>query len=337
MKNLTADKETISANLIVHLREELNDYGINFASDLTQIFGGYQTSTFHFQLDGVEGEMADRLVLRLYPPDYGTDNVIWESTLPNILLKAGLPVPKVHFVNADESVLGGAFVIMDYLPGEVLYTVSADELPRLLGQTHAMLHGIDPQPLIRKLNESGFDESRYGLTSQFDWLEDKAKTIPCIRESIKWLIKHRPTEPELPVVCHRDFHGLNILVDNDRVTGILDWGGLLITDPAFDVANTYTLHKIPAKYSDDDSSVDWDEMADQYLDTYRSLRPLNSANLEYYRVFRCLTILARGIAGLALQYQHPLVVRDLVAYIHKITGIRISVPAATTARGAVYD
>jgi len=75
------------------------------------------------------------------------------------------------------------------------------------------------------------------------------------------------------------------------------------------------------------SYVDWDLMARLYLSAYRTRKPLDDANLDYYRVRRCVMALVQGVEGQKV-WQHPLIVRDLLAAIHDITGIQISMPAA---------
>ena len=123
----------------------------------------------------------------------------------------------------------------------------------------------------------------------------------------------------------------NIMYDQGKVTGVLDWGGFSITDPAYDIGNTLVLITIAFKHlaasMDGVPSVDFDLMVKLYLAAYRAHRPLDSTNLDYYRVRRCVMSLAQGVEGQKV-WQHPLIVRDLLAYIHDITGIQTSMPAA---------
>ena len=73
-----------------------------------------------------------------------------------------------------------------------------------------------------------------------------------MREGLRWLVEHRPAEPARLSICHRDFHALNVLFADGEVTGIVDWGGLLVADPVFDVANTVMLLTIPGRLLKDD-------------------------------------------------------------------------------------
>ncbi len=324
------DEKTLSDELISYLRAKLGNPAVDFAAPLTRLRGGYETSTYRFTLDGASDELSRPLVLRLYPPFYGTRNAIWESTVQNILAGEGYPVARVYVVCTDMSILGGAFFIMDHLPGGLLAAAPPESVPVLMGKTHAELHNIDPDPLIKTLQDQGIAESAYRLASRFDWLRDKADKLPWIRQAVNWLLSNRPPEPERLAVCHGDFHPLNILSADGKVTAVLDWPGFAVTDPVFDVANSIVIITIPSKHlaasMDGVPSVDWDLMADLYLAAYRTHRSLDDANLDYYRVRRCVMALVQGFEGQKV-WQHPLIIRDLLAYIYDITGIQITMPA----------
>jgi aminoglycoside phosphotransferase (APT) family kinase protein len=328
--NNIRDAKALSDKLIAYLRAKLGNPAIDFAAPLTRLQGGYETTTYRFELDGASDELSGPLVLRLYPQFYGTRNAIWESTVQNVLAGEGYPVARVHVVCTDMTVLGGAFFIMDRLPGQLLAMAPRESVPRLLGKTQAELHNIDPAPLIKALDDKRIAERDYRLTSRFDWLGDRADKLGWIRQGVSWLLDNRPPEPEYLSACHGDFHPFNILYDEGEVTGVLDWPGFAIADPIFDVANSVVLITIPPKHlaasMGDFSSVDWDLMADLYVAAYRAHRPLDETNLDYYRVRRCVLALVQGVEGQKV-WQHPLIVRDLLAYILDVTGIQITLPA----------
>jgi len=330
MKNISTDKSLISDKLITYLRDQLKNPEIEYRQPLMQLQGGYETSIYQFQLKGVGGDLSQLLVLRLYPQFYGSQNAIWESTVQNALADEGYPVAKAHLICTDMTILGGAFFIMDYIPGQPLMFAASEIVPDLMGKTHAALHQIDPYPLVERMRLQGEDEYNYSFSSRMDWLKDRAQKLPWIAEAANWITENRPPEPERLSVCHGDFHALNILVKDGRVTGILDWGGFAIADPVFDVANTLVLTTIPTKYltasMEGFSSVDWDMAAELYLSAYQERRELDPTHLDYYRVRRCLMSLVQGVEGQKV-WQHPLIVADLISYIEKITGILIEIPA----------
>jgi hypothetical protein len=73
-------------------------------------------------------------------------------------------------------------------------------------------------------------------------------------------------------------------------------------------------------------TMDWDIAAERYLAAYRTHRPLDSTNLDYYRVRRCVLALVQGFYEGQEVWQHSLVLNDVVGYIQEITGIQIAVP-----------
>ncbi len=322
--------DQIAGRLIAYLRDELNDSTIEYDSPLIQLQGGFETAIYQFQLKGVQKELNKRLVLRLYPESYGPENAVWESSIQNALAKERYPVAKAYFICTDKSIIGGAFFIMDFLSGKPMMTAPVEAIAGILGQSHAAMHGIDPEPLIKSLSEQGIDKNTCRLSNRFVPLKDRASKLPWIRDGVNWLIKNRPPEPERLAVCHGDFHPLNILIQDGKITGVLDWGGFLIADPALDIANTIVVTTIPSKHlastvEQDFSSVDWEMVTELYLDAYRSQRLLDSTHLEYYRIMRSVNALIQGFEGQKV-WQHPLIVKDLIEYIHKITEIRITMP-----------
>jgi aminoglycoside phosphotransferase (APT) family kinase protein len=219
---------------------------------------------------------------------------------------------------------------MDHLPGRLLAFAPADSVPGLLGRAHAELHTIAPAVLIEALEENGVFESDYRLAGRFDWLRDKADELAWIRAGVNWLLGNRPPESERLSICHGDFHPFNILHAAGKVSGVLDWPSFALADPVYDVANSLVLIAIPSKHlvasTGDFSSVNWDLMADLYLAAYRTRRALDDKDLDCYRVRRCVMALVQGVEGQKV-WQHPLIVRDLLATILEITGIQIAVPA----------
>jgi aminoglycoside phosphotransferase (APT) family kinase protein len=135
-------------------------------------------------------------------------------------------------------------------------------------------------------------------------------------------MENRPPESERISVCHGDFHPLNILVQDGRVTGVLDWAGFMVADPIVDVATTVVLTMISAKHLL--SLAEWETAVEMYLDAYayRAHRSLDLKQLDYYKVRRCVMALVDGASG-QLVWQHPMIVKDLTEYTREITGIHI--------------
>ena len=54
MKGSNDEIDMISERLLSHLREELNDSGIEYDSPLTQLQGGFETAIYRFHLKGAQ-------------------------------------------------------------------------------------------------------------------------------------------------------------------------------------------------------------------------------------------------------------------------------------------
>jgi aminoglycoside phosphotransferase (APT) family kinase protein len=174
--------------------------------------------------------------------------------------------------------------------------------------------------VIQTLQEQRWDQRRYTFAGRLQSLRERAHAFPWLEEAVGWLIENRPPEPGRLSICHGDFHPLNLLAQEGRITGVLDWGGFMVADPAVDVATTIVLTTISAKHLL--SVAEWQAAAELYLDAYRARRALDLTHLGYYRVRRCVIALLDGASGQAV-WQHPGIVQDLTAYIRQMTGIRV--------------
>ncbi len=322
---MTSSHSEISDKLLSYLRCQLNNPNVQISAPFTPLLGGFHTSIYRFCLRDAPAEYAIPLVLRLYPP--GSNSAVIESVVQNALLGQGPPVAKVHFVSTDQSILGGAFFIMDYLPGQQLLTALPGPSPEVLGETQAGLHDVDPSALNRILIDKGI--SGYRLADRFDWIAEKSKKMPWLIEIVDWLTDNLPAEPSRLSVCHGDIHELNILYDNCQVTGLLDWSGFAIADPVFDIAKTVMTFTFAAKYfpmpDGRTDLIDWDDYVDRFIAVYESQRPLERENLSYYVVLRCVMALIFRVDGLQA-WQNPLLIKDLVAHILQVTDVRVNDP-----------
>lgn len=312
--------EQVSDNLIAYLRSEINDPDVDYDAQLTRILGGYDTFIYHFRLKGVQKELADRLVLRLFRESNNPDKAIREGVVQNVLAEQGYPAPSVFFTCTNKSLLGGAFLIMEFLPGKTMLGAAMENPGTVLGTIHAKLHSIDPEPIAKALRDQGFEEPSYRISGRYFWLNEMRFRFPWLQETAQWLVDNRPKESDNPSICHGDFHPLNILVDRGKVSGILDWPGFVIADPIMDVANTIFIMEIPARHLLPDLRAE--EFIPRYLSGYRDVRTLDLQNLDYYRVLRCVAALVEGKEGQEI-WNIPAMAKDLIDLIRDVTGIRI--------------
>ena len=160
------ETDRLAARVLTYLREQFDRSDIAYELPLTHLLGGFETSIYQFRLRGVPSELDRPLVLRLYPARFDPDQAVWESQVQNVLAEQGHPVARVHLVCTDPSVLGGAFFVMDFVPGALLTTLPPQNMFHILGQAHAALHKSDPEPVVAALVEQGSDADRLALVDE---------------------------------------------------------------------------------------------------------------------------------------------------------------------------
>jgi aminoglycoside phosphotransferase (APT) family kinase protein len=335
-----AGTQEIADNLLIYMKQTLDDASLAYDGPVTRLLGGMDNTIYRFDVKGDHEELNRPLVLRLYPETRFPREAVVESWLQNALAKSGLPVPKAHFICEDKSILGGAFFIMDFVPGETLMTAPVAGMPEILARTQASLHGIDPGPMISALDELGVSPDDYNLNHRLKYLQHKAIQFPIIGDCVDWLQQHQPAEPARQAICHCDFHPLNILQLDGTVTGLLDWADLLIADPALDVANTIRLISIALKHASSSgiwgqelASTDWDDFLQRYLQEYREHQALDTTHLDYYGVLAIVfgLIPFLGDAGRPVEPLFgdditELFTRDVNSFINRVTGIEFEPP-----------
>lgn len=169
-----------------------------------------------------------------------------EAAVRNAAEAAGVPVPHVHHVCSDESVLGGPFFISTAVDGEtvprrVLRLVHqhgiGEHVVGQIGDATARLHSIPladaPAALLPPLDDAPIASA---LTVLDGLLQELLDPSPVFAFGVRWLERHAPREPEQLTVVHSDIRTGNIIVGDDGLRAILDWETARIGDPMEDVA-----------------------------------------------------------------------------------------------------
>ena len=315
----------ISEKLMEYLQDQLGDSSLSFQSNPERILGGYETIIYGFQLNNAPNDLSHPLILRVYPPGSHPNQAISEMIVQNALVEMGYPAPKVRFVHTDTNVFAGIFIIMDRIIGEQMITAPPFRVPELLAGAHVQLHRIDSSGVMEKLAEAGIDLDNISLKGRLTWLERQIGPgkLEWLMEGLDWVLDNTPIEPSRLSICHGDFHPLNIIVHQGVVSGVLDWSGFLVTDPAYDVGSTKVVIEIagPSVVS----GLDFDAMTKRYTDLYREEIPLEMEYIDYYEAYRCLRAFREGATGQAV-WTHPDILRRLTNRFQEITGIKIKPP-----------
>jgi aminoglycoside phosphotransferase (APT) family kinase protein len=169
-----------------------------------------------------------------------------EFRVMNALAGQGIPVPTMHLLVEDESVIGRAFFLMEHVDGRIFWDpalpdLSAperaaiyDEMNRVL----AALHEVDVQ---------GAGLSDYGKAGNYfarqigrwsrQYQASETEPIDAMNRLLAWLPGHVPPGDETAVV-HGDYRIDNLVFDRTapRIIAILDWELSTLGHPLADLS-----------------------------------------------------------------------------------------------------
>ncbi len=158
--------------------------------------------------------------------------------------RAGVTVPQPLWLCTDKSVIGDVFCIMSRAPGSasprqlvggVLQDQPAQALTRQLGVELARLHRVKPpHPELGFLPLPQRTPALSRVQTYRDALRFIPEPHPVLEWSLNWLQDHVPDAAGL-VLCHGDFRTGNYMVQDGRLTAILDWEFAAWSDPYEDL------------------------------------------------------------------------------------------------------
>lgn len=162
---------------------------------------------------------------------------------------SSVPVPKMRWLEQDESHLGGAFFIMERIldvdsnTRRILEPDYADAKPKLAREMYEILgaiHTFDWQDTeIAALAEQPTVENSW--RRELDYWEDminrnEIHPQPIARGAIRWLRNNPPPPAQRVSVVHGDYRVGNFLYTKDGIKGIVDWEMAHLGDPLEDLA-----------------------------------------------------------------------------------------------------
>lgn len=200
--------------------------------------------------DNALWRVGDDLIARLPRRELAAHLVAHEQQwLPVLAPHLPLPVPVPVRIGSPDDRYRWSWSIVPYLPGVRAMDAAPrdpDEAATAVGRFIAALHrpapaDAPPNP-YRGVPLADRDDRTLG------WVDQLAELIdaPAVRRC--W-IAHRdlPGWSGPPVWLHGDLHPNNLLVDEGRISAVVDFGDLTAGDPATDLAVAWTLLPAPAR------------------------------------------------------------------------------------------
>ena len=213
-------------------------------SGVEQFKGGQSNPTY--KVSAADGR---RFVLRRKPPGKllpSAHAVDREYRVISALHPAGFPVAKPHVLCEDESVIGTAFYVMDYVEGRVLWDQSLPGMPKAeraaiwdeLNRVISLLHTLD----FRKIGLEDFGKPGNYIERQIarwtkQYQASETERIEAMDNLIAWLPKNIPPSAATTVV-HGDYRLDNAIFHprEPRILAVLDWELSTLGDPLADFA-----------------------------------------------------------------------------------------------------
>lgn len=227
--------------------------GVDKGFEIKQFQGGQSNPTFLI----TAGDR--RYVLRKKPPGEllpKAHQIEREYKVMNALRDTDVPVPNMQLLCEDDSVIGTAFYVMDFMEGRVL---TQPELPEVdkperaaifesLADTLARLHNVDWKAV--GLEDFGRPEG-YVSRQVHRWSKQyeasKTEEIPAMENLMQWLGENIPEEEET-AIAHGDYRHGNTIIHPDRgeVVAVLDWELATLGHPLADLAYFCMPYHLPA-------------------------------------------------------------------------------------------
>ncbi len=208
-----------------------------------QFKGGQSNPTYRLSAGGTRYVLRRKPPGKLLPSAHAVDR---EYSIMAALGATDMPVPRMHALCMDDSVIGTAFYVMDYVGGRVFWEPTLPALApaersgifAAMSDAIARLHRIDYAAL--GLGDYGRPGS-YVLRQIDRWTKQyrasETETIPAMDRLIEWLPSHAPAREETTLI-HGDFRIDNIIFHprEPRVIAVLDWELSTLGNPLSDFA-----------------------------------------------------------------------------------------------------
>jgi aminoglycoside phosphotransferase (APT) family kinase protein len=158
-----------------------------------------------------------------------------------------VPVPRVHALCEDDSVIGSAFYVMEYLDGRIFWDQRLPEIAspaergamfQSMNAVIAALHNVDYGAVgLGDFGRPGNYMGRQIARWSRQYRASETEPIAAMDRLIDWLPEHLPPESP-PTIVHGDYRMDNLVFHQTepRVIGVLDWELSTIGNPLADFA-----------------------------------------------------------------------------------------------------
>jgi aminoglycoside phosphotransferase (APT) family kinase protein len=205
-----------------------------------------------FLVDAAVDDIAERMVVRLAPPDDGIFpdyDLAAQCDVAAFVSRHGIPAPVPRLIESGRW-LGAAFVVMPYVAGHVpgpiplvdpwIGAMAPDARAHLYGSAIdvvARLHRLDPADVPASVPRRDIDGELAEWGRYLDWYADGARRVPTLHRALDWCRENRPSTDPPPSVLWGDVRLGNLIVDDAAdVVAVLDWEMTTVGAAEHDIA-----------------------------------------------------------------------------------------------------
>lgn len=238
----TGADQALHNALTIYLRAEFPEEMDLDVTGMSVMTEGYSKKTYLVSLSGAK-RLPDTLVVRSDQASYVPTTVRDEYDLLCLLHDSGVPVPPPIAIERTGDVLGNAFMVVGKVEGRTVgdpyRAPPADErLTRSTAEAMARIHAM-PLDALAGIGLKG-DPGHPHILGDFEkyermWSETGAY-CPTIDVALAWVRDRLDMAHSRAGLVHNDFSYNNMLVQDGRVTAVLDWEFAHIGNPAADLA-----------------------------------------------------------------------------------------------------
>lgn len=232
-------------NILNRLNEISDRLGENVThvEDLKRLSGGASQETWAFY--ACSPNSRQKLILRRSPfahagaGDGSAIGLAKEAEVLGALKNTGIPTPGVLFVADEDDPLGSSY-IMTCIEGETIpkrimrderFAPGRDRISAQCGTALAKLHSMPLNDMPELPRATAEDQ-----VAQYEGiLRARGIERPVFEMALRWLKDNLPDESQNNVVVHGDFRMGNLMIDENGLSGILDWELCHIGNPREDI------------------------------------------------------------------------------------------------------
>jgi hygromycin-B 4-O-kinase len=228
----------------------------NTVGEAQPLAGGFFSRAYACRVGGQE------YVVRLNSAAHAAESFAKDAYAWRHFVAPELPIPRVI---ASGMVAEDAWAISERVPGrtldehtpavrrallpatlEALDAIGRADVSASRGYGYWDAHGVGPYPswrafltVINENHSEGYYQNWHALFRD-SFLE--REVFDAVYRRMLRLAEHCPEERAL---IHNDYQYENVMADERRITGVIDWGGAMYGDPLYDVARLLALSARP--------------------------------------------------------------------------------------------